>query len=188
MKNSHLKIDCYVEYLAKKHEVWECFVRGVCCRLPSEDAKPLILCLGHLPVRASHAVGLLGAYLHRGPTPLGIRLQPRQEPAQLGITLLHELAHACDHLTAVDPSRHRCSHGPGWRRWAQAFAIDPVTAGHSPALAALRRARLKPVAVCERCGTVFHRLRRLSGRRRWVHPQCGNGRVLPLPAVTGREL
>jgi hypothetical protein len=41
------------------------------------------------------------------------------------------------------------------------------------------------VAVCERCGCVFHRLRRLARRRKWVHPECGNGLVVPLPVQGG---
>ena len=186
MKNILKKTGCNVEYLAKELEVWERFGRGVSRCVAGEEATLLVRRLGSLPVHPSRAVGLLGSYLHRGPEPLAIRLQPCQEAAQLGITLLHELAHACDHLTAADPGRHRCTHGPHWRHWARAFAIDPVVAGHSPALADLRRARLKPVAVCERCGTVFHRLRRLAARRRWLHPQCGNGRIVPLPESLGR--
>jgi len=186
MKNLSIKSWHNVEYLAKELEVWECFVRGVDSRIVGEEGRILVSRLGTLPVRPSHAVGLLGSYLHRGPEPLAIRLQPYQETTQLGITLLHELAHACDHLTAVDPGRHRCTHGPNWRLWARTFAIDPVVVGHSPALSELRRSRLKPVAVCERCGTVFHRLRRLAARRRWTHPQCGNGRIVPLPVSTGR--
>jgi len=166
--------------------VWETFVRGVCSRIGNERAQVLIDCLGTLPVHASHAVGLLGSYAHRGADPLGVRLQMRQEVELLRITLLHELAHACDHLTAPDPRRHRCTHGPGWRLWARAFAIAPERKGHSPALGELRRSRLKPVAVCERCGCVFHRLRRLSRNRQWIHPECGNGRVVPL-SIQARE-
>lgn len=174
------KTEYKVRALAEELQVWQGFVGAVQRRLPGVVADVLITRIGNLPVRDSRAVGLLGSYQHRGSEPLAIRLQSRQERTQLGITLLHELAHACDHLTAVAPYRHRCTHGRGWRSWAQAFAIAPVAASRSPALAALRQARLKPVAVCERCGTVFHRVRRLPARRRWLHPQCGNGRVLPL--------
>jgi hypothetical protein len=174
-----------VRALAEALDLWETIALGVASRLAGGSEKQLIDRVGTLPVRASHAVGLLGVYVHRGAEPLGIRLQPRQEANLLGVTLLHELAHACDHLTAGDPRRHRCTHGPGWRRWALTFGIDPVRSGHSPALAELRKARLKPVAVCERCGCVFHRLRRLAHRRNWIHPECGNGRVVPLPVPAG---
>ena len=187
MKNSYFKADDCVLSLAVKLEVWERVATGVRQRLADDAAIKLLDRLGNLPVRATRAVGLLGAYLHRGAEPIGIRLQPRQESALLAMTLLHELAHACDHLTAANPLRHRCKHGPSWQLWTTAFAIDPVRTGHSPALAQLRRDRLKPVAVCERCGCVFRRLRRLSRRRSWVHPECGNGRVVPLPTESGRE-
>jgi hypothetical protein len=161
--------------------VWESFARGVKGRLGVDAAHVLLERLAVLPVRASHAVGLLGSYVHRGAVPVAIRLQMAQESALLGVTLLHELAHACEHLTAVNPQRHRCSHGPHWREWAESFAIAPVRTTRSDALGALRAARLKPVAVCEKCGCVFHRLRRLPRRRQWLHPQCGNGRVVALP-------
>ena len=187
MDHSYIKSSGYVHSLAVRLEVWEQVAAGVRQRLENAAATNLLDRLGKLPIAATHAVGLLGVYLHRGAEPVGIRLQPHQESALLAMTLLHELAHTCDHLTAADPRRHRCTHGPGWQLWAAAFGIEPVRTGHSPALAQLRRARLKPVAVCERCGCVFRRLRRLSRRRSWVHPECGNGRVVPLPAESGGE-
>ena len=169
-----------VRAVAGEIGVWNAFVAGVRAHLAPADATALIERLGHLPVRSSRAAGLLGSYAHRGGEPLCIRLQPLQEPALLRTTLLHELAHACEHLTAPHPHRHRCSHGPAWRAWALAFGIAPQRSGQSAALHRLRQERLRPVAVCERCGCVFHRLRRLPARRRWVHPQCGNGRVVPV--------
>lgn len=167
--------------VAEELAVWVPFVRGVEARLEPAAARILIERLVALPVRASHAVGLLGSYVHRGGEPVAIRLQLAQERSLLGVTLLHELAHACEHLTAANPQRHRCSHGAHWRVWAEAFGIAPERASRSVALGALRAARLKPVAVCEKCGCVFHRLRRLPRRRQWLHPQCGNGRVVALP-------
>ncbi len=161
--------------------VWELFSDAVARRLNPARAFALIERLGALPVRRSHAVGLLGSYVHRAGEPLAIRLQTAQEPALLRTTLLHELAHACEHLTAANPGRHRCTHGPDWRQWAEAFGIAPLRTARSAALGALRTARLKPVAVCEKCGCVFHRLRRLPRRRQWLHPQCGNGKVVALP-------
>ncbi len=169
-----------VKTLALELDVWETFVQGVAEHLESGPAHALIERLGDLPVRASRAAGLLGCYAHRAGEPLCIRVQLRQERAILRITLLHELAHACEHLLAADPRGHRCGHGPAWREWALRFGIPPDRQGRSPALDELRRERLKPVAVCQRCGYVFHRLRRLSRRRGWLHPECGNGRVVPL--------
>lgn len=174
-----------VRPIAVELGVWETFVAGVTGALAPSRAERLIAQLGDVPVRSSRAAGLLGSYAHRGGVPLCIRLQPMQEPALLRTTLLHELAHACEHLTALRPDRHRCSHGPAWQAWALAFGIAPCRGGRSDALNLLRQERLKPVAVCERCGCVFHRLRRLPARRTWLHPGCGNGRVVPLPAVPG---
>ncbi|NJC87753.1 MAG: SprT family zinc-dependent metalloprotease [Desulfuromonas sp.] len=169
-----------VREVAEDLDAWETFVRGVDARLDEGRAQSLIARLALLPVRSSRATGLLGSYAHRGGEPLCIRLQPLQEPELLRTTLLHELAHACEHLTSPQPHRHRCSHGPSWRAWALAFDIAPKGSGRSPVLNNLRQERLKPVAVCERCGCVFQRLRRLPARRSWVHPECGNGRVVPL--------
>jgi len=174
-----------VAEIAGELGVWEAFVLGVNGRLDSVAARGLVNRLALLPVRASHAVGLLGSYVHRGAEPIAIRLQLAQERPLLGVTLLHELAHACEHLTAVRPQHHRCSHGSHWRGWAEAFGIAPERVSRSTVLGDLRAARLKPVAVCERCGCVFHRLRRLPKRRQWLHPQCGNGRVVALPVSGG---
>jgi hypothetical protein len=171
-----------VAEVARDLEVSEVFARGVAQRLDPVLALDLIERLSALPVRRSHAVGLLGSYVHRGGEPIAIRLQFAQEPGLLRTTLLHELAHACEHLTATNPKRHRCTHGARWQQWAGAFGIAPERTARSAALGALRAARLKPVAVCEKCGCVFHRLRRLSQRRQWLHPQCGNGRIVAWPS------
>jgi hypothetical protein len=169
-----------VRSVAMQLGVWETFVQGVASRMRGARAAELVGLLSELPVKASRASGLLGSYAHRGARPLCIRLQPLLEEPLRQTTLLHELAHACEHLQAPDPRRHRCGHGPAWRDWAETFGIAPSRSGQSPALAELRRLRLKPVAVCVRCGVVFHRLRRLPRRRNWVHPECGNGRIVPL--------
>lgn len=171
-----------VRTLAAGLNVWETFVAGVSLRLDPQGATELIARLAVLPVRSSSAAGLLGSYAHRGGEPLCIRLQTHQETELLRTTLLHELAHACEHLTADRPRQHRCNHGAAWQAWALAFGIPPRRSAKSVALNALRRQRLKPVAICERCGCVFHRLRRLPARRSWLHPDCGNGRVVPIAA------
>lgn len=170
-----------LECVARELGVWESFVHGVNARLDARAAQQLLERLRHLSVRSSHAVGLLGSYAHRGGEPVAIRLQLAQEPGLLKATLLHELAHACEHLTSANPQRHRCNHGARWQQWAEAFGIAPERTARSAALGALRAARLKPVAVCEKCGCIFHRLRRLPQRRQWLHPQCGNGKITALP-------
>ncbi|TLM65261.1 MAG: hypothetical protein FDZ69_10700 [Deltaproteobacteria bacterium] len=176
-----------VRSVALELGVWETFVAGTTGRLGAPGAAALIERLGALPVKPSRATGLLGSYAHRGGEPVCIRLQLLQEPDLLRTTLLHELAHACEHQSAPRPQRHRCGHGPAWQGWALAFGITPQRSGRSPALQSLRQARLRPVAVCERCGCVFQRLRRLPARRSWVHPECGNGRVVPIPAKSGEH-
>lgn len=168
-----------VRTVAMELEVWTVFEQAVLGRVDRLRAEELLGVLGALPVKTSRATGLLGSYAHCGGQALCIRLQPRQERELMQVTLLHELAHACEHLLAPDPRRHRCSHGPAWRAWALAFGIPPSRSSRSGALEDLRQQRLKPVAVCARCGCVFHRLRRLSRRRNWVHPECGNGRIVP---------
>jgi len=174
-----------VRNVAEEMGLWDAFTRGVTKRVGPDQAAVLIDRLSTLPVRTSHAVGLLGSYVHRGDSPVAIRLQPAQEADLLRGTFLHELAHACEHLTSPNPAHHRCRHGANWRSWAEAFGISPDRVARSVSLGALRAARLKPVAICEKCGCVFHRLRRLPRRRQWLHPQCGNGRVVALPARAG---
>jgi hypothetical protein len=174
-----------VRTIAAELDVWTLVEQAVSGRVDSPKAEALLGALATLPVKTSRATGLLGSYAHRGGQALCIRLQPRQERELMRTTLLHELAHACEHLLAPDPHRHRCSHGPAWRAWALAFGIPPSRSSRSRALEDLRQQRLKPVAVCARCGCVFHRLRRLPQRRQWVHPECGNGRIVPL--TPGRE-
>lgn len=169
-----------VRSIATELDVWTVFEQGVVDRVGRHVAEELLGILAALPVKPSRATGLLGSYAHRGGQALCIRLQPLQERTLMQTTLLHELAHACEHLLAADPRRHRCSHGPAWRAWALAFGIPPSRSSSSRALEELRQQRLKPVAVCARCGRVFHRLRRLPRRRNWVHPECGNGRIVPL--------
>jgi hypothetical protein len=176
-----------VRLLAVELGVWETFAAAVAGRLDRAEAALLVERLAGLPVKSSRATGLLGSYAHRGAEPLCIRLQLSQEPELLRATLLHELAHACEHLTSPRPSHYRCAHGTAWCMWALAFGIEPQRRGQSAALHTLRQARLKPVAVCERCGCVFHRLRHLPVRRNWVHPECGNGRVVPVSAGEGRK-
>lgn len=166
--------------LAKQLGLWETICRAVDQYPGTAQASEILARLAPLPIRSSRATRSLGSYVSRDGQPSAIRLQFAQTPELLGETLLHELAHALDHLCNQPGQRYRRAHGPGWRNWAQALGIDPTRTGHCPNLAELHQQRLKVVAVCRRCGTEFRRLRRLPRGRRYLHPGCG-GQVTPLP-------
>ena len=164
--------------LAEEFGLWRTICAVIRTELTTEQATALIDRLTRLPVKRSHAVQRLGSYVARGGEPQAIRLQFAQEPEQLRITFLHELAHACDHLSNQSGRPYRQAHGTGWRRWMIAFGLPAESRGNSEALTALRERRLKVVAVCRRCGAEIKRLRRFDRRRRYLHTECG-GKLLP---------
>ena len=133
--------------------------------------------VANIPIQKSRATRRLGAYVSRAGEPICIRLQFAQEPYNLKQTLLHEVAHACDHLSRKGrhPS-YRRAHGPSWKSWAKALGISPQSCGESEAVSALHKKRLKLVAICQKCGTEFHRVRRLNRNGSYTHQQCG-GRI-----------
>ncbi len=143
------------------------------------DAELLLQRLAALPVKRSHALQRLGSYVARGAEPLAIRLQFAQESRQLTATFLHEVAHACDHLSHQSGKPYRRAHGPGWQAWMAALGQPADTRGASTSLAELRTQRLKVVAVCRSCGAEIRRLRRLDRRKRYIHTDCG-GRLQPV--------
>jgi predicted SprT family Zn-dependent metalloprotease len=167
-----------VKTIATRLNTLEQFKMALAARLSNPQAQQLLARILPLPVRPSHALRSLGAYITRNGQPVCIRLQFRQSRVQLRETLLHELAHACDHLTNQPGQRYRRVHGPDWQSWAMALGINPQRTGHSPELDQLHQQRLKLVAVCQRCGVEILRLRRLPARRKFIHPGCG-GRILP---------
>jgi len=169
-----------VAALAEQLGLWPQVCRAVEQQLSAGQAAALLEVLAPLPVRKSGATRSLGSYSSRNGQPSAVRLQFAQSPRMLAETLLHELAHAIDHLTNQPGERYRRAHGPGWQRWARALGIEATRTGHCPQLAELHRQRLKLVAVCRRCGTEFRRTRRLPRGRRYLHPGCG-GQVVPLP-------
>jgi len=152
---------------------------GIESMLPDESAAHLLETVLQLPIRSSHALRSLGSYISRGGKPTCIRLQFRQEPKLLAETLLHEIAHLCDHLTNQNGRPYRQAHGTGWQQWARAFSIPAKRCGQSQALREIHQKRLKLVAVCQRCGTEIRRLRRLNRGTRYIHPECG-GRLRPI--------
>ncbi|SEA00123.1 SprT-like family protein [Desulfuromusa kysingii] len=127
-----------------------------------------------IPIKKSHATRRLGAYVSRGGEPVCIRLQFAQEPENLKQTFLHEVAHACDYLSRKAGSQpYQRAHGPSWKLWTNALGISAKSSGESEAVKDLHQQRLKLVAVCQKCGTEFHRVRRLNRNRRYTHQQCG---------------
>lgn len=168
-----------VETLCRRLQLLDRLHAGLAASVPEATRQSLLDRLLPLPVRPSHALRSLGSYVARAGQPLCIRLQFAQSPDQLQETLLHELAHACDHLTNQPGQRYRRAHGPGWQAWAKTLGIDPRRSGHCPELERLHRQRLKVVAICQRCGAEIRRTRRLPARRRYLHPECG-GRIVAL--------
>lgn len=133
--------------------------------------------VANIPIHKSRATRRLGAYVSRGREPVCIRLQFAQEADNLKQTFLHEVAHACDHLSRKGWHKsYRRAHGPSWKGWARALGISTQCCGESEAVRNLHQQRLKLVAVCQRCGAEFHRVRRLNRNRTYTHQQCG-GRI-----------
>ena len=164
--------------LAEELGLWTMVEAQIRKRLKAEQSNVLIGQLNQLPIKRSHAVQRLGSYVAKGSEPQAIRLQFAQEPEQLRLTFLHEIAHACDHLTHQSGRRYRRAHGPGWKKWMTAFGVPAERIGQSEALVALREQRLRVVAVCRTCGAEIKRLRRFDQRKRYVHTECG-GRLVP---------
>jgi len=167
-----------VETLALDLGLWVDICRRIITH-SEQQGVVLVETLSRLPVKRSRATRTLGSYLSRGGEPVCIRLQFAQEPDHLKQTLLHEIAHVCDHLSRQDGQGYRQAHGRGWRLWAEALGIIPERLGSSEVLRRLHQQRLKPVAVCQRCGTVLQRVRRLNRRLRYIHTHCG-GRWRPI--------
>jgi predicted SprT family Zn-dependent metalloprotease len=164
-----------VQTLAEQLQLWEQIASAV----TATGYGQILEQLARLPVKKSRATRSLGAYVSRGGDPVCIRLQFAQEEEQLKDTLLHEIAHACDHLSRRPSGAYRCAHGESWRLWASALGAAPQRCGQSDQLNALYRQRLKLVGVCQNCGTKFRRVRRLNRRRRYTHPNCG-GLIIPI--------
>ncbi len=133
----------------------------------------LLKAVGSLPVRKSHAVRRLGAYVTRGADPSEIRLQFALPEQELVDTFLHELAHCLDHRTNQKGKPYRRAHGSGWQRWAEALGVAPQRSCESAALRRIHEQRLKVVAVCRRCGFELLRVRRLPRNRKYLHTECG---------------
>ena len=142
--------------------------------LAKKSVSALLERVASIPIHKSRATRRLGAYVSMGETPICIRLQFAQEPDNLKQTFLHEVAHACDHLSRKKGYQsYQRAHGSSWKIWAKELGISPQCRGESPAVRQLHQQRLKLVAVCQKCGAEFHRVRRLNRNRTYTHNQCG---------------
>ena len=163
-----------IKQIATELSLWQQIEKAVNGILPERHASALLEKIAKIPIKRSSATRRLGAYVSLASEPVCIRLQFAQEPENLKHTFLHEVAHACDHLNrkGVRQSDRR-AHGSSWKKWAKALGISTACRGESSAVRALHQKRLKLVAVCQKCGMEFHRVRRLSRNRTYIHNQCG---------------
>ena len=163
-----------VKQIAAELNLWTQIEVAVENSLIDISPAKLLAQVGAIPIKKSWATRRLGAYVTLGDIPVCIRLQMAQEPENLKQTLLHEVAHACDHLSSKrDNKRSRLSHGDSWKGWATSLGISPLRCGESQALKQLYQQRLKLVAKCKKCGAEIHRLRRLNKKRIYLHSACG---------------
>jgi predicted SprT family Zn-dependent metalloprotease len=163
-----------VKQIADEFFLWQQIKTAINGMLKEGSAPSLVEQIAKIPIQKSRATRRLGAYVSLGGEPVCIRLQFAQEPDNLVHTFLHEVAHACDHLSCTGGRRaYRRAHGPSWKIWAGALGISTQSCGESEAVRALHQQRLKLVAVCQRCGLEFHRVRRLNRNRTYTHNSCG---------------
>lgn len=159
--------------LAQQCEVWS-QIESAVMLLVADERAAFLRQLEDVSVRRSRATRSLGCYVSVAGAPQCIRLQFRQEPERLVETLLHEVAHLCDHLQNFSGLSYRGAHRSGWQQWAQALGITVKRTGKSEAVDELYRQRLKAVAVCSGCGETIYRLRRLPANKCYHHRRCGH--------------
>lgn len=163
-----------VKQIADEFSLWQQIETAVNGTLVEGSAPALLEKIARIPIHKSRATRRLGAYVSMGKEPICIRLQFAQEADNLKQTFLHEVAHACDHLSrqaGLQP--YRRAHGSSWQIWAKELGISTQCCGESPAVRQLHQQRLKLVAICQKCGAEFHRVRRLNRHRNYTHNQCG---------------
>ncbi|MDX2494671.1 MAG: SprT-like domain-containing protein [Desulfuromusa sp.] len=163
-----------VKQIADEFSLWQEIETAVNGILVEGSAPDLLEKIAKIPIQHSRATRRLGAYISKGDEPICIRLQFAQEPDNLKHTFLHEVAHACDHLNRSNkPSTYRRAHGSSWKGWARALGISTQCSGESEAVRLLHQQRVKLIAVCQKCGAEFHRVRRLNRNRIYIHQNCG---------------
>lgn len=163
-----------VKQIADELRLWQQIEMAVNGILTDGSAPAFLETIAKIPIQKSSATRRLGAYISMGGKPICIRLQFAQEPDNLQHTFLHEVAHACDHLSRKGGrNAYRRAHGATWKVWAKALGTSTQCCGESEAVRALHQKRLKLVAVCQKCGIEFHRVRGLNRNRTYTHNQCG---------------
>ena len=168
-----------VKQIAEKYQLWQQIEKAVNGILPGGSASVLLEKIAQIPIQKSWATRRLGAYVSMGREPICIRLQFAQESENLKQTFLHEVAHACDHLSRKSGRQsYRRAHGSSWKAWAKELGIPPRCYGESEAVKKLHQQRLKLVAICQKCGAEFHRVRHLNRNRTYTHNRCG-GKIQP---------
>ena len=168
-----------VKQIADEFSLWQQIKTAVENKLVDASIEVFLEKIARIPIKKSHATRRLGAYVSMGGEPICIRLQFAQESENLKQTFLHEVAHACDHLSHKDDRQsYRRAHGSSWKRWATELGVPPRCCGESLAVRKLHQQRLKLVAICQKCGAEFHRVRHLNGNRTYTHNRCG-GKIQP---------
>lgn len=170
-----------LQELAQRYALWPRIETAV-TQQQVEQPVSFLQQVGRVPVQASRATRRLGCYVSIAGEPRCIRLQFSQESTALHQTLLHEVAHLCDHLENFNGQIYRGAHRRGWQSWALALGISTERCGTSVVVEQLYRQRLKPVAVCQGCGFVLYRQRRLARNRTYCHRECGH-RLIPVSSV-----
>ncbi len=169
-----------VKQIATEFNLWQKIECAVAELLPRRTRVGFLAEIAIIPIHKSSATRRLGVYVSKGAEPVCIRLQFAQETDNLRHTFLHEIAHACDHLSRKGRQKaYRQAHGESWKVWARALGVSTSTTGESEAVRQLHRQRLKLVGVCQVCGCEFRRVRRLDKKKKYTHNQCG-GEILKI--------
>jgi len=169
-----------VKQIADEFSLWQQIETAVNGILMEGSAPALLEKIARIPIHKSRATRRLGAYVSMGSEAVCIRLQFAQEADNLKQTFLHEVAHACDHLSRTKKQlAYRRAHGSSWKAWAKELGISPRCCGESEAIQQLHQQRVKLIAICQKCGAEFHRVRRLNRNRSYTHQNCG-GKIKPV--------
>ena len=163
-----------VKQIAEQFYLWRQIEIAVENLLADISVAEFLEKIGNIPIKSSWSTRRLGAYVSMGGEPVCIRLQLAQEHDNLKQTFLHEVAHACDHLSRKAGQRsYRLAHGVAWKIWAEGLGISSQRCGESNAIRQLHQKRLKLVGKCVKCGIEINRVRRLNRNRVYTHSNCG---------------
>ncbi len=123
--------------------------------------KPVVVWRGY---RVSAGMAYLRTY-H-----IGLSNRVLQDEAAMLETLRHEYAH----LMAYDRHGPRAAgHGEPWKQAMRELGLQPTVRHKLPVERNTPRQRV--IYICVRCGLEFHRTRRLTKGRKYMHAKCGGG-------------